>query len=608
MHEAQELPRSTRSFIVLVALLQGGLLYLAQKGTAEGWWPFAALGGRICWYTLVLAVPTAMILSVVDLRDKSFWRHAGLLAVLFAALAGWAVWNATGAPGISSGKVLAPFGVSLGIGLFIALPWWQGRLAHGRWRQPYAELFEHAWQNALTLLLAALFTGICWTVLSLWGALFELVKISFFSKLFDEDAFVHLATGAMAGFGILIGRTQQRPVQVARQILFAVFKGLLPLLAFIALLFAASLPFTGLQPLWHTRSAAATLVSLMALQVIFVNAVFQGGTAQRPYPTWLRRVVEAAVLILPLYAVLALLAMGLRIGQYGWTPDRFWAGLLVLIAALYAFGYAWVVLRSRGDAHWLQRLPRVNCTLAWIAIALAVLANSPLLDPYRVSVSSQLARVRASAPGIAQEDLDALRFDSGRRGYEALRDLRADPALRGHADALAAIDRTVARLRRWGEFGSPHERERGQLRDVAQLRRQIAAAPGTGEIDPAWWQAVLGERLQSGDCTQRGTDCVVMQRDLDGDGSNEVLLCDIDGARMATCHIHVLHRGQWRDVGHIGFFATGGSKDWPTQQAALRQGRIALRPRRWPDLSIGDGEPEPIQPAAETSILYEDGP
>jgi len=608
MHEAQELPRPTRSFIVLVALLQGGLLYLAQKGTTEGWWPFAALSGRICWYTLVLAVPTAMILSVVELRDKSFWRHAALLAALFAALAIWAVWNATGAPGIRSWKVLAPFGISLGIGLFIALPWWQGRLARGTWRQPYAALFEHAWQNALTLLLAALFTGICWAVLWLWAALFELVKIDFFRELFREDAFVHLATGAMAGFGILIGRTQQRPVQVARQILFAVLKGLLPLLAFIALLFAASLPFTGLQPLWHTDSAAVTLVSLIALLVIFVNAVFQEGTGPRPYPTWLRRVVEVAVLVLPLYAALALLAMGLRIGQYGWTPDRFWAGLLVLIAALHAFGYAWVVLRSRGDAHWLQRLPRVNCTLAWVAIALAVLANSPLLDPYRVTVSSQIARVSASAPTLAQDDLDQLRFDSGRRGYEALRALRANPALRDHADALAAVDRTLARMQRWGDFATARERERDLLRDEAQLRRQIAVAPGTGDIDATWWQAVLGERLKSGDCRLRGADCVVMQRDLDSDGRNEVLLCAIHAGRLAVCQVHVLHKGQWHDVGQASFYAVDKDKTWPAQEAALRQGRIALRPRRWPDLAIGDSEPQAIEPAAAASVTYEDSP
>src|SRR5690554_6393797 len=116
-----------------------------------------------------------MALSVGRLRDVRFWQHAvGALGV-FAGLAAWASWNATGAPGIRADQVLGPFGVSIAIGLFVSLPWLQCRLAHGHWQAPYPCLFEHAWQNALTLALAALFTGICWLVLALWGALFALV-------------------------------------------------------------------------------------------------------------------------------------------------------------------------------------------------------------------------------------------------------------------------------------------------------------------------------------------------------------------------------------------------------------------------------------------------
>src|SRR5690606_9668335 len=208
MHIDPALPRQTRAFIVLTALLQGGLMYLAQQGSERGWWPLAGLGGRVCWYTLVLTVPTALVLVVQRLGDRRLWRYAGALATVFLALAAWAGWNATGAPGLRSGQVLGPFGTALALGLFVALPWLQCRLAHASWRAPYPELFEHAWQNALTLALAAMFTGICWAVLHLWGQLFVLVDVHVFRDLFGEDPFIYLATGTMAGLGILIGRTQ----------------------------------------------------------------------------------------------------------------------------------------------------------------------------------------------------------------------------------------------------------------------------------------------------------------------------------------------------------------------------------------------------------------
>ena len=590
MREEPVLPRNTRSFIVLVALLQGGLMYLAQRGTELGWWPFSGLGGRVCWYTLVLTVPTAMTLSVIDLRDRRFWQHSVVLALLFLPLAVWAGWNSTGAPGLDSGAVLAPFGITLAIGLFVALPWLQCRLAHGHWRAPYTELFEHAWQNTLTLALAALFTGICWAVLQLWGSLFALVKITFFRELFREDAFIHLATGAMAGLGILIGRTQHRPVQVARQILFAVFKGLLPLLAFIAVLFIASLPFTGLEPLWSTRSAAAILLSVVLLLVVFINAVYQDGEGPRPYPAWLRRMVEAGLLVLPLYALLALYAMFLRIQQYGWTSERFWAGLIAVVATGYAFGYAWAVLRSRQA--WLQPLRRVNMALSWVVVGLAVLANSPLLDPFRLSVSSQVERMQAAAPAIEHGDLEHLRFELGRRGYLALQSLRDSPAFAGHAETITAMDRMLKRNHRWRSELTEEARERERLRDAGLLREHIALAAGTVADDEAWWQALLSEELQPADCLLPGSDCVVLRRDLDADDSDEFLLCQVHDALRVECQVHAYEAGLWRNAGEVSFWSH--DEDATHLRRTLLEGRIGLHRQRWPDLSLGDGKPHRI--------------
>lgn len=601
MHIDPALPRQTRAFIVLTALLQGGLMYLAQQGSERGWWPLAGLGGRVCWYTLVLTVPTALVLVVQRLGDRRLWRYAGALATVFLALAAWAGWNATGAPGLRSGQVLGPFGTALALGLFVALPWLQCRLAHASWRAPYPELFEHAWQNALTLALAAMFTGICWAVLHLWGQLFVLVDVHVFRDLFGEDPFIYLATGTIAGLGILIGRTQQHPVRVARQILFAVFKGLLPLLAFIAVLFAASLPFTGLEPLWRTRSAAGLLVSMVVLLVVFANAVYQDGEGDRPYPAWLRRMVEAGLLVLPLYAGLALYAMGLRVAQYGWTADRFWAGLVALVAALYAAGYAWAVLRSRGV--WLGPLRKVNMILSWAVMALVVLANSPLLDGQRISVASQAQRLREAAPEVSREDLAYLRFDLGRRGYQAVQALRTDPAFAGHPHALAALDTMLRSSNRWGSGPDAAEREQFRLREAGQARDVIVLAEGGMDPGTAWWQALVDGHLDTGGCLQPDADCVVLGRDLDGDGLDEALLCSIASRHYAQCHLHAHGDDGWEDAGQVGFANVGG-KERQDLRHVLRTGQLQVHHQRWPALSLGQGRTpqhlEPPEPQADS--------
>ncbi|HJU39190.1 MAG TPA: DUF4153 domain-containing protein [Tahibacter sp.] len=582
MSTEASLSRPTRQFIVLVALLQGLLLYLADTGHEHGWWPFTELGGRVCWYTLVLAVPAVMLLSVRDIAERRFWQHVALVAAVFGALGAYAAWSATGDPGIRAGEVLGPFGAGASLALFVALPYFQARLAHGRWCAPYADLFEHAWQNGITLALTGLFVGIAWGVLTLWGELFKLIGIHFFADLFDERPFVYLATGTMVGLGILIGRTQHRAVQVARQILLAIGKGLLPLVAIVALLFVASLPFTGLEALWKTRHAAAILLWLVVLMIAFVNAVYQDGPDAAPYPRPLRLLVEAALAVLPVFAGLALYAIVLRQRQYGWTGERFNAFLVALVLAAYALGYAWSVLRRQT---WRPAFGRINVALSLGVVALVAAMNTPLLDPHRIAVASQLARWRAPDAKPRREDVVYLRFDAGRRGWQALKDLRAEPAVAGNEALAQRIDETLAQKSRWGQRDSAEPPLDVSL-DLA--RRNVKPAKGTAPPDDAWLQALVDERKAAAppsNCIAGPDECIALAADLDADGTAERILCSFANDFATYCSLWTLADGRWRNAG-TAKWDTYGSRRHPVQDA-IREGRIELKPRRWADLAAG---------------------
>ncbi|NCT68262.1 MAG: DUF4153 domain-containing protein [Rhodanobacteraceae bacterium] len=581
MSTQDPLSREARRFIVLIALAQGLLLWLAEIGTEHRWWPFSELGGRVCWYTLVLGVPGVMALSVRRLDDRRFWQHVALVTALLAALLSWAAWSATGAPGLQSGEVLGPYGFTTALALFVALPWLQCRLQYGRWCAPYADLFEYAWQNALTLALTLLFVGICWGVLTLWAALFALVKIDFFQDLFREHAFVYLATGGMAGLGVLIGRTQQRPIRVARQIVLAIFTGLLPLLAFIALLFALSLLSTGLEPLWNTRSATAILMSLVGLIIVFTNAVYQDGLRAPPYPAWLRRLIDAGLLVLPVHAAIGLYALYLRIDQYGWTADRYWAALVCVILSAYALGYAAAVLRRRVD--WLAPIRRVNVALSLVVIALIAASNSPLLDPHRLGVNDQVARWTDGRTDAKHLDLEHLRFDSGRRGYRAAQALRADARVQADTALAAELAKVLERPQRHA-WRDAEERRRAAVTQVEQFAATLQPATGSPAPDAAFLQALLASDAAKTECRQSDDDCVYLARDFDGDGSIDALLCGLGDAGLVRCQLWDRSDGSWRVAARFDWYG-----DTATElKRALRAGEVTPAPRRWPDLKAGD--------------------
>ncbi|PPV05675.1 membrane protein [Xanthomonas bromi] len=588
------LTRQTRALIVLVALLQGGLLYLAALGAQHGVHPFTDLGVRICWYTLVMTVPSMVLLSLQQLRDRRLWQHVAGSTLVLAALGGWAAWSATGAPALQIASVLWPFGFTVTVGWFVALPWLQYRQQHGHWRADYHTLFDHAWQNALTLALALLFVWVCWMVLWLWASLFALVKIMVFRELFREQAFIYLATGIMTGLGILIGRTQHRAVQVMRQILFSLCTGLLPLLAAVAVLFLLVLPFTGLQALWQTRSAASILLSLVFGLVLFTNAVYRDGSVQPPYPRWLRRVVEAGLLSLPLHAALAAYALALRIAQHGWTGERFCAAVMAVLALAYASAYAFAVVRPRAG-HWLAHLASGNMVLSWVVIGLAILINSPLLDPYRITVHSQMQRLAIGTPESERTNLEFLRFDNGRRGYLAVQALRATPAFAGSPERKQKLEQLLARTSRWERSETVEDQKDKQLTDLTQIRQHVTLAAGQAEPPADWWQYLVRSKMLWGACTQGNSTCVVSSSDLDGDGELDVLLCNLGADYTVACELQTRNRHGWYQAGTAQLYSLDGAAMSDVSKA-LRNGQLQPRPTRWPDLALPGGRRIHITP------------
>lgn len=577
---------NARHFIVLLALLQGLLLYIASYGHEEGWWPFSLLGGRVYWYTLVLTVPTVMLLSVVRLADARFWQQAVGLFVVFCALAAWAAWTATGNPPVESGTVLVPFGWTMALGAFIATPYLQSRLAERRWCAPYPRLFKDAWQNTLTLLLAGVFVALGWSLLYLWAALFKLVGVDFFDTLFKSRPFAYLASGLLFGLGALIGRTQHKAVHTARSVLFALFTGLLPVLSLVALMFLVTLPFTGLAEMWagdgrafRRMSVASVLAMLIAHQVLFLNAVCQDATRALPYPRWLRAMVLVATAALPVFALLGLWAMGLRIGQYGWTPERFWALLALGVLLLYAGGYAISVGVRRGG--WLRYLPRINVGVSLVILALVVLGNSPVLDPYRLAANSQLARLQAMpAADIARRDIEDMRFSYGRHGVRALQALRSHVDAAGATDTLEQIDSALARQGR--HHFTPAYRQHAEALSLERMRQPPdAAAP----IPSLLLEAMKGHRPLVDACAMAPQDCWVLALDLDSDGDDEQLVCSLARPHFVQCWAFRLDTGAWSYLATLRWHSDA---DVAATARSVRRGTLQAQRPQW-GLVVPDG-------------------
>ncbi|MEM9749336.1 MAG: DUF4153 domain-containing protein, partial [Pseudomonadota bacterium] len=372
------------------------------------------------------------IYALIETGGRDDWS-ALLIAGLFAAIAGPTTYYFAARPGgrLPAAILAATLGLGLG-GLYLIADWvYGGASGFEPWVSAlggaglafivvsffraatedggpfdYPALFKHAWTMPIIGGVAALFWLAVFLVLQLWGGLFSLIGIEFFSDLFDEAWFMWPVSWGAIGLGVALTRQWEAAILAARNVKLALARALSPVLALAAILFLASLPATGLSALWETRSATAILLAVMALTVLLINAVIGDGEDDGgAFRGLLRGAARAQSLTLPIFAAIAGYALFLRIDQYGLTVERVHAAFLVGMAGLYAIAYGVAAVTPR----WRPLVRQTNIGLALLTVLLIVVVQTPLLSPYALSARDQYARLKSGEVPAAEFDFGYLK-------------------------------------------------------------------------------------------------------------------------------------------------------------------------------------------------------
>lgn len=285
-------------------------------------------------------------------------------------------------------------------------------------RYSYPDLFENAWNNQFFILFAGLLTGGFLLVLLLGTTLFDSIGIKA-SKIIWQDEVITVLAGALIGAGIGISREFDSLIFKIRSVFFAIFHIMAYLAAVITILFAISLPFT-YSELFHNKSTSIILLSLVAVSILLLNTLVDKGSNK--LPKWSNWIFSLQITLLPILALLSVYAISLRIMQYGLMPKRVVAISLALLLSLYGLAYLYQLIKYRG--HWSNGLIKTNPTLALMWATLLIGLLSPILDPNRLSVNNQLQRLKSNQIDINQFDFFALEHRLGKRGKEAIKEIK----------------------------------------------------------------------------------------------------------------------------------------------------------------------------------------
>lgn len=420
---------------LLLALFGAVAAYVVQQLLRHASWPeFGALDPSPGREALSLGVAVGAVAFGFALeRVRIAWTVA--FAVVLGVAAGLVWWWNGGASHAWGDWHIA----SLFLAIAIAVPLFQTAREAGAARFDYRAAHGHAWTNVVLWFACWAFAGIAFALAYLLDALFGLVGVHVIRDLLREGWIDALLLGF--AFGGSLGQLRERDgvVRLLQRVVTAVLGVLAPVLGAGLLLFLLILPFTGLHSLWQaTRSTTPILLSCVIGALILANAVIGNGVDEEARNPVLRvGALGLAVAMLPL-ALLAALATGLRIGQYGMTPDRLWAVVFVAFACAYGLAYFVAVVRAR--AAWAEQARPANLRLAFAIAGVALLLATPLFSFNAISVADQAGRLETGRTASDKFDWAALAFDFGAPGKAALKRLAGsrDPVIAARAKQVAA--------------------------------------------------------------------------------------------------------------------------------------------------------------------------
>lgn len=566
--DSAEISRTTRWGMIFIGLLQGTLCYLLMTYLVphNDGWLFYGMPATI-------AITSALLLTVVSFRQRALWYWMALIFVVVLAMSVWLKWQVEDSDKWRQHEVFMFYGWRLLLMAMLALPWIQYSLHVSREQARYPHFYRQLWLNALTLLIVFVANGLFWLVLLLWSEMFKLVGIPFFSTLFfDTDWFGYVAFGLITALAVVLARTQSRLVTAVQKLLTFIATGLLPLVALLALMFILTLPFTGLEAISQRVSAAGLMSTLTLLLLLLIAIVREPQKEALPYPGALRYLIKCSLIVAPIYMLIAGWSLWVRIQQYGWTPERVYGVLVVVVLLVWSFGYLASILRRGRNPLELQGPVILGVSL--LALGLLVLLSSPVIDAWRISVNSHMGLYHSGK--IKPDQVSLYMLDhSGKPGRAALEALQKD----------VAFNQDSKRRR---DLNSLLQGRRDPVKELTatQLVSKVVMAPGSQKPDDAFWAFVKTQGYRITSCAEQNA-CVLVSQDLNADGHPEqVLYAFGDGESL----VFGMQKNKW-DLLAVATLPEGFTKDKLLQAVANQQ--LGSTPRIWRDITI-DGKRLPM--------------
>lgn len=372
--------------------------------------------------SVILLVPMVFWLSQ-EHWGRRLWNLLVGMTVILMLMWLYRLWSFGGFDVVPSQKSDL---VRVSLAVFLIVPFFQCRIASWSWKCPYSEIFFQLCRNLFLLFQASIVLVVFWGLLITAGLLFDIVGLHLVPLLLFNPVCAVPMTTTITAVSISVAIKHPGIDSLGRWLL-AVLAWLLPFFSVLSLAFLVCLLWggsSGLSSLWRTGQASTLMLLLQSGSIILANAAWLDGSKSAFRTRSIDILAQVSLLCLPIYSLLCIYSISLRISQYGLTTDRVQAIFLAITTGIWGIAYAGTVIAR----NWPLSIGRVNIACVLFMAFLVLLMNSPILDPLKLSAEDQISRLKSGE--VSPKDFDYAYLASlGRFGREQLDLLNSEQGL-----------------------------------------------------------------------------------------------------------------------------------------------------------------------------------
>lgn len=441
-----------------------------------------------------------------------------------------------------------PYLVLIALFIPVTISWVGNRAT---WRD-HAVLYDLAVRAGLKFLIALAFVGLFWAVFFLSDELLKIVDLSIWKVIRKHDVVSFMLSFTCVGLAFAVAEEMPWVTEMLRGLLARLLTLFVPVLAIVVAVFVVAVLARGLDVVFDSLSAAGTMLGVacgaLVLVAFIVDRDDRRGRQSR-LAGWSMRLI---LLMLPVVAAIAIYALWLRVGQYGWTPSRLLAVCIAAYITLWALACAGFALFVRG---WPDRIRSANVAALVSAIFVVLAWFSPVLNAQRISTNSQVDRLLSGQVSPDKFDFWPLKEKWGHAGQAGLDRLRAAADHPQFALITAELERLQTSKTRY-QFGNREPENRAEV-IMAEILADIPTRPAGRSLPKAtdikmnqsdvWWLENLKKDCDAGSVDKSGEGCFAVFADfmLEREGEEILLVGHRAGSGLDTILYARTKSGTW---------------------------------------------------------------